>query len=94
MSAIAGGKLFNQTMKTLKCIRSDEPFDTNLRKCSRKEESIEENVKNIRNPILKRKTNARAIYSMGKAPDEHLTTPRDNYRRVYFETLDLLKSQI
>ena len=50
--------------------------------------------RNIGDSILKRKTKAPAMYSIGKAPDEHPTTPRDNYRRVYFEALDLLKSQI
>ena len=61
-------------------------------------ESVLENrkafVRNIGNPILKRKTKAPAIYSIGKALDKDPTTPRDNYRRVYFEALDHLKSQI
>ena len=33
-------------------------------------------------------------YSVGKAPDYRPTAPRDNYRRIYFKALNLLKSHI
>ena len=47
---------------------------------------------NIGDPNLQRKTQTSTKYSVGKAPDEHRKTPRNNYHRVYFEVLDVLKS--
>ena len=58
-----------------------------MRQCSEKEDAFN---RNIGGPNLKLKTQASARFAIGRTPDEHPTIPRDNYRSLYFEVLNLV----
>ena len=90
-SATTGKKLVSQTVETLKLIRNDKSFDALYDSVLEKKKAFNGNIDY---PILKWKTQAPGRYSLGKDPDEYPTTARDNYRKVYFEALDLLISHI
>ena len=90
MSAVTGQQLACQTVETLKRIRSDDSFLLFYENVLKKKEKINEVAK----PTLKRKINVPNRYDLGKAVGEHPATPKDHYRKVYFEALDLLISHI
>ena len=84
MSAIEGQEVASYTVQTLKKLRNDEQFELFYKKVSAFAAKHD-----VNDPKLPRKCNAPIRYFFGKAPGEHPETAEDDYRRKYFEALDL-----
>ena len=52
------------------------------------------NELNVDEPQLARQRKAPRRFEQGKAPAEFAATPKDEYRRAYFEALDLATTSI
>lgn len=90
MSAAISMRLAKQTIETLQRIRDTKSFDAFFESVLAKKKQIPQ----IGQPLLKRKQQVPARFAVGNAPAEHPSTPRDRYRPMYFEAVDLLISHI
>ncbi len=89
-SACEGQQTAEKTRKTLMGIRNDENFDLFWKKVNRMISDVE-----VSESVLPRKrTVPRRYYEDGDAPPTYDMSPKDMYRRVYFEALDLLVQAI
>ena len=90
MSAAISMRLSKQTIATLKRIRDEQSFDAFFDSVLQKKKRFPE----VGQPFLKRQRQVPAKLAVGNVPAEHPSTPRDHYRQIYFEALDLLISHI
>ena len=85
LSAVAGQNLAKQTVETLKRIRNDDSFNLFHDAVLEKKKSLPD----VGEPLLKRKIQAPERYFFGQATAEHPPTPRDHYRKIFFEAINL-----
>ena len=90
MSAVSGQRVANVTKQVLEKMRNNECFksfyDTVLDK-SKQHPSVSE-------PALPRQRRAPSRFGIGTGAPSYPTTPQDDYRRVYFEAIDLMVNAI
>ena len=77
-------------MERLKRIQNDGSFNLFHDAVLDKKKSLPD----VGEPLLKRKTQTPARYFLGQAAAEHPPTPRDHYRKIFFEAIDLLVGHI
>lgn len=90
LSATSGQHLARLTVTSLQSMRNDESFklmyDLIILK-AQQHPSVGE-------PKLPRKRRAPSRYEIGSAESSHPSTPQDHFRRIYFESIDLLVTAI
>ena len=91
MSAAEGQEVATLTVSTLQSIRSDEMFDLFWEKVQRLREA---DGVDIDPPVLPRRRKAPKRLEVGCGEPSHPQSPKDMYRRFYFEALDLVISAI
>ena len=89
MSASEGRVIADMTKQTLQGMRSDENFGLFWEKVK-----IMINDIDVAEPLLPRKRKMPKRYEVGSAPSEFPACPKDYYRRIYFEGLDLIIQSI
>ncbi len=89
ISACEGQQTAEKTRKTLMGIRNDKDFDLFWEKVNRMTSDVE-----VSEPVLPRKRKVPRRYEDGSAPPTYDTSPKNMYRRVYFEAIDLLVQTI
>ena len=88
-SAAEGQITMEQTKRTLMSIRSDTSFDLFWEKVTSMASDSD-----VNDPVLPRRRKVPRRFEEGSAPPEYPSTPKDMYRKVYFEALDLLVQTI
>ena len=88
-SASEGQAVADMTKRTLLGIRSEQCFDLFWEKVNRMAGEVD-----ISDPVLPRKRKVPQCFEEGSAPPEFHSTPKDLYRQVYYEALDLLVQAI
>ena len=88
-SASEGQLTAEKTRKTLMGIRNDDNFDQFWEKVNKMICDVE-----VSDSILPRRRRIPRRYEDGNAPPTYDATPKDMYRRVYFEAIDLLVQAI
>lgn len=91
ISAAEGQEVAALTLSTLRSIRSDEMFDLFWEKTQRLREA---NGVDVDPPVLPRRRKAPKRLEVGCGEPSHPQSPKDLYRRFYFEALDLVISAI
>jgi len=91
ISAAEGQGVAALTLSTLRSIRSDEMFDLFWEKTQRLREA---NGVDVDPPVLPRRRKAPKRLEVGCGEPSHPQSPKDLYRRFYFEALDLVISAI
>ncbi len=89
MSAADAQKIASMTLKTLHTIRSDDHFSLFWDRVTQMA-----SAKDVNDPKLPRQRKAPRRYDEGLASPEFENCPRDMYRRIYYEALDLLITSI
>ena len=84
-SASEGQLTAHRTKDVLKSIRNEEMFNLFWEKVIMMTQDIE-----VNDPVMPRKRRVPQRYDDGIAQPEYDQTPKDMYRRIYFEDLDLL----
>ena len=87
-SAAEGQLTTDQTKQTLQSIRNDESLDMFWEKVLKVASEVD-----VNDPVLPRRRKAPRLEE-GSALPEYPPSPKDMYRRVYFEALDLLMQTI
>lgn len=77
------------TKQTLQGMRIDKNFVLFWQKVNQMASTLE-----VSDPILPRKRKVPKRLEIGSAPPEYCSEPKDHYRRIYFEGLDLLVQAI
>lgn len=85
LAASEGQQLAELTCQTLEHIRTTECFDLFWQNVL-----LLQKEKGVNEPILPRKRKAPRRFEEGSSDGHHPTTPKDFYRRQYFECLDLI----
>ena len=88
-SASEGQIVADMTKRTLQGMRTDENFVLFWQKVNQMASTLE-----VCDPILPRKRKVPKRLEIGSAPPEYCSEPKDLYRRIYFEGLDLLVQAI
>ena len=89
MSAVSGQRLAQLTKSTLESIRNDDSFSAFYSAVLRKSKDHA-----ISDPLLPRKRRAPARIEVGSGQPTFPETPKDHYRRIYFEAIDLIVNAI
>jgi len=84
LSSVEGHGIAMLTVKTLEGLRTDENFELFWQKVGRAIERLE-----VEEPQLPRRRKVPRRFEQGSAPAESAGSPKEEYRRVYFEALDL-----
>jgi hypothetical protein len=90
-SASEGYLVAQKTKQSIVLMRNDESYDLFCKKVLTLASADEINVDE---PVLPRKKRAPSRYEDGNAPPEFHSSPRDMYRQVYYEAIDLLVQTI
>jgi len=77
------------TKRTLQEIRTDENFALFWQKVSQMASILE-----VSDPVLPQKRKVPKRFEIGSTPPEYCAEPKDYYRHIYFEGLDLLVQAI
>jgi len=88
-SASEGQIIADMTKRTLQEMRTDENFVLFWKKVSQMASTLE-----VSDPVLPRKQKVPKRFEIGSAPPKYCAEPKDHYRRIYFEGLDLLVQAI
>lgn len=88
-SASEGQTVTDMTKKTLSGIRNEQGFDLFWEKVNRMAADVD-----VSDPMLPRKRKVPKCFKEGSTPPEFHSTPKDRYRQVYYEALDLLVQAI
>jgi hypothetical protein len=88
LSSVEGHEIAMLTVKTLEVLRNDESFDL-FWEVKKTRDSV-----NVDEPWLARRQKVPKEHEQGKAPAEFAATPRDEFRRLYYEALDLATASI
>ena len=85
MSAVSGRRLAQLTKSVPESIRNDESFSPfySVVLCRSKDHAISD-------PVLPRKRRAPARIEVGSRQPTFSKTPKDHYRHIYFEAIDLI----
>ena len=83
-SASEGHMTAEQTKRTLASIRNEENFDNFWGKVSKLASEVD-----VNDPVLPRRKKVPRRFEEGTAPPEYHSDPKDMYRQVYYEALDL-----
>ena len=89
LSSIEGHGVAMLTVKTLEAMRTEENFNLFWQKVERTRDQLD-----VDEPQLARRRKVPREAEQGKAPAEFAMVPKDEYRRVYFEALDLAVTSI
>lgn len=89
MSAVSGQRLAQLTKSVLESIRNDYSFSAFYSIVLRKSKDHA-----ISDPLLPRKRRAPARIEVGSGQPTFPETPKDHYRRIYFEVIDLIVNAI
>ena len=89
LSSIEGHAVAMLTIETLKGLRTDSNFDLFWEKIEKAQDQLD-----IDDPQLQRRRKAPKRYEQGLAQAEFPASPKEEYRRVYFEALDLAVTSI
>ena len=89
MSAVSGQRLAQLTKSVLEKIRKDDSFSAFYSVVLRKGKDHA-----ISDPLLPRKRQAPARIEVGNGQPTIPETPKDHYRRIYFEAIDLIANAI
>ena len=89
MSAVSGQRLAQLTKSVLESIRNDDSFSAFYSIVLRKSKDHA-----ISDPLLPRKRRAPARIEVGSGQPTFPETPKDHYRRIYFEAIDLIVNAI
>ena len=89
LSGVEGHEIAMLTVKTLETLRTDVNFNLFWQKIEKMMNEL-----NVDEPQLVRRRKAPRRFEQGKAPAEFAVTPKDEYRQVYFEALDLATTSI
>ncbi|XP_032880841.1 uncharacterized protein LOC116975625 [Amblyraja radiata] len=84
MSASQGQRNANMTAEVLEKMRTDDKFDKLYQDVLRKSTEL-----NISEPQLPRHRRAPKHFELGSEEPSSLSSPKDYYKRLYFEVLDL-----
>ena len=90
ISATSAQTIADLTKKTLASIRTDDSFDlfyANILKSK-------ENLPDISPPVMPRKRRAPQRFEIGEGEPSYVAHPRDMYRIIFFEAIDLLVAAI
>ena len=89
MSAVSGQRLAQLTKSVLVRIRNDDSFPAfySVVLLKSKDHAISD-------PLLPRKRRAPARIEVGSGQPTFPETPKDHYRRIYFEAIDLIVNAI
>ena len=85
ISAVAGQQVAKSVVTTLQGLRDDSNFTLFWNLVKRKSQSL-----NIEAPKLPRQRKRPARYEYGHASAEFTSEPKDHYKRIYYEALDLI----
>ena len=89
LSAAQGQLVAAKTKIVLRSMRNEEHFDQLWEKLSLMLSTVE-----VSAPVLPRRRKVPRRFELGIAPPEYDSSPKDMYRRIYFEALDLLVQAI
>ena len=89
LSSIEAHGVAMLTVKTLETLRTDDNFDLFWQKVVMTKEQVD-----VDEPQLPRRRKLPRRFEQGNAPAEFAVSPKDEYRRVYFEALDLAVTSI
>ena len=89
LSSVEGHGVATLTTKTLESLCTDDHFDLFWEKIKLSRDSLD-----VDEPQLARRRKVPRRFEQGSAPAEYALTPKDEYRRVYFEALDLAVTSI
>ena len=83
LSSVEGHEVAMLTVKTLEGLRTDDNFDLFWQKVEKTRDQLD-----VDEPQLARRRKVPRRFEQGSAPAEFAVSPKDEYRRVYFEALD------
>ena len=89
LTAIEGQEQAKLTIKTLQSIRTEEMYDLFWTEVTKVSDDL-----NVDEPCLPRSRKRQRRHEIGSAEPEFSDSPKDYYRAVYFEALDLIVSSI
>ena len=89
LSSVEGHAVSMLTVSTLMTLRTEGNFDLFWEKILKRKEDVD-----VNEPQLPRKRKVPRRYEEGIAENEYPSSPKDEYRRVYFEAIDLAVSSI
>ena len=89
ISACEGQKLVNITLVTLQSIRSDQWFDLFWQYIESRRSVVD-----VSPPELPRQRNVPHRFEVGETQLEYPASAKDNFRRLYFEGIDLVIASI
>ncbi len=89
LSSVEGHAVAMLTVKTLQSLRTDDNFDLFWQKVEKTKDQLD-----VDEPQLARRRKVPRRYELGNAPAEFAVSPKEEYRRVYFEALDLAVTSI
>lgn len=89
LSSVEGHTVAMLTIETLKSLRKDDNFELFWQKVEKARDQL-----NVDEPRLARRRKTPKRLEVGSAPAEFAASPKDEYRRVYFEALDLAVTSI
>ena len=89
MSAVSGQRLAQLTKSVLESIRNNDSFSAFYSVVLRKSKNH-----TISDQLLPRKRRAPARIEVGKGQPTFPETPKDHYRHIYFEAIDLIVNAI
>ena len=90
MSAVSGQRNAELTKRALQSIRTDDCFQAFYESIIRKKEAFPA----VAEPVLPRKRRVPVRFEIGTASGSFPETEQDQYRRIYFEALDLIVEAI
>ena len=85
ISAIEGQEVANLSVKTLQCMRDEQIFDLFWRMVQQLASKHD-----IGEPTLPRKRKVPRHFEVGSSEPEHPSSPKEYYKRIYYEALDLV----
>ena len=89
LSSIDGHAVAMLTIETLRGLRTDSNFDLLWEKVDKARDQID-----VGDPQLPRRRKAPRRYEQGLPQAEFPASPKEEYRRLYFEALDLVVTSI
>lgn len=89
LSACEGQKLVSVTIVTLQSIRSESSFDLFWQYIESRRSVVD-----VSPPELPRRRKVPRQYEVGETPLEYPASPKDHFRRMYFEGIDLIIAAI
>ena len=89
ISACEGQKLVNITLVTLQSIRSDQWFDLFWQYIESRRSVVD-----VSPPELPRQRKVPRRFEVGETQPEYPASAKDNFRRLYFEGIDLVIASI